>query len=143
MLTARTQDLELGEAWIASDPDRGRVHPAFPINEHTGAAGSGVVYFEVERGQYLPRHTDSPEEVLYIVAGTGEAEAGGETAIVSAGDLAVIPSMVPHGIRNIGTETLKVVGFFNSAHIVSTFEESLQPMATTTMELGAAAPAAV
>jgi quercetin dioxygenase-like cupin family protein len=142
MLTVSTHDLELGEAWIASDPDRGRVHPAFPINEHTGAAGSGVVYFHVEPGQYLPTHTDSPEEVLYIVAGTGEAHVGDERAVVSAGDLAVIPSMVPHGIRNIGTETLKVVGFFNSAHIVSTFEESLQPMDVATMELGAAAPVA-
>ena len=142
MLTVSTKNLELGEAWIASDPGHGRVHPAFPINEHTGAAGSGVVYFEVERGQYLPRHTDSPEEVLYIVAGTGEAEAGGETAIVSAGDLAVIPSMVPHGIRNVGTETLKVVGFFNSAHIVSTFEEELQPMAASTIEMGVSAPVA-
>lgn len=142
MLTVSIKSLELGEAWIASDPDRGRAHPAFPINEHTGAAGSGVVYFEVERGQYLPRHTDSPEEVLYIVAGAGEAEVGGETAIVSAGDLAVIPSMVPHGIRNIGSETLKVVGFFNSAHIVSTFEEELQPMGVKAMELGARPPVA-
>ena len=62
----------------------------------------GVVYFEVEPGQYLPTHTDSPEEVLYIVAGTGEAHVGDERGVVSAGDLAVIPSMVPHGIRNIG-----------------------------------------
>ena len=143
MLTARTQDLELGDAFIASDPERGRVHPAFPINEHTGAAGSGVVYFEVEPGQYLPTHTDSPEEVLYVVAGIGEAHVGDEHAIVSAGDLAVVPSMVPHGIRNIGTTTLKVVGFFASAHIVSEFEEPLQPMNQSVLELGASAPAAV
>jgi quercetin dioxygenase-like cupin family protein len=140
MLTARTQDLELLEAWIASDPEHGRVHPVFPINKHTGAAGSGVVYFHVEPGQYLPTHTDSPEEVLYIIAGTGEAQVGDEHATVSAGDVAVIPSMVPHGIRNTGEETLKVIGFFADATIVSTFEEPLQPMGVTTMELGAAAP---
>ena len=143
MLTARTQDLELGEAWVASDPENGRVRPAFPINEHTGAAGSGVVYFELEPGKHLPRHTDSPEEVLYIVAGKGEAEAGGEHAVVEAGDLAVIPSMVPHGIRNIGDETLKVVGFFADAHIVSRFEEPLQPMDQAELEMGAAPRVAV
>ena len=143
MLTVRTQDLELGEAFIASDPENGRVRPAFPINEHTGAAGSGVVYFEVEPGKYLPTHTDSPEEVLYVVAGTGEAHVGDERGVVSAGDLAVIPSMVPHGIRNIGDETLKVVGFFADAHIVSRFEEPLQPMGVEEMELGAQVPAAV
>src|SRR4051812_30129116 len=143
MLTARTQDLELGDAFIASDPEHGRVHPAFPINEHTGAGGSGVVYFEVEPGQYLPTHTDTPEEVLYIVAGTGEAHVGHERGVVSAGDLAVVPSMVPHGIRNIGDETLKVVGFFADAHIVSTFEEPLQPMNQSELEMGAAPPVTV
>jgi quercetin dioxygenase-like cupin family protein len=142
MLTARTQDLELLDAWVASDPDNGRVRPAFPINKHTGAAGSGVVYFELEPGKHLPRHTDSPEEVLYIIAGTAEAEVGDERGIVSAGDLAVIPAMVPHGVRNIGDETLKVVGFFADSTIVSTFDEPLQPMGQATMELGASAPVA-
>ena len=137
MLTARTQDLELGEAWIASDAEHARVRPAFPINEHTGAAGSGVVYFELEPGKRLPRHTDSPEEVLYIVAGTAEAEVGDERGILSTGDLAVIPAMVPHALRNIGVKTLKVVGFFNSSHVVSTFEESLLPMDSAEIEMGA------
>ena len=142
MLTARTQDLELGEAWIASDPENARVRPAFPINKHTGAADSGVVYFELEPGKRLATHTDSPEEVLYIVAGTAEAEVGDERGIVSAGDLAVIPSMVPHGLRNIGEETVKVVGFFADSTIVSTFEEPLQPMGVAAMEQGAPVPAA-
>jgi quercetin dioxygenase-like cupin family protein len=140
MLTARTQDLELAEVWIASDPENARVRPAFPINKHTGAAGSGVVYFELEPGKRLARHTDSAEEILYIVAGTAEAEAGGEHGTVSAGDLAVIPAMVPHALRNLGDETLKVVGFFADATIVSDFEEPLMPMGVTQMEQGAPQP---
>ncbi len=140
MLTARTSELELITAWIDSDPDTARVHPAFPINHYTGAADSAVVYFEVEPGQRLPRHTDSEEEILYIVAGEGEAEAGGELADVSAGDLAVIPAMVPHGVRNTGDETLKVVGFFSGAKIVSNFEEPLQPLGTTEIKMGAPVP---
>lgn len=136
MLTASTTQLELNEAWIASDP-RGRVHPAFPINRYTGAEDTAVVYFEVEPGEYLPTHTDSAEEVLYIVAGEGEAQVGDERGVVRAGDLAVVPSMVPHGIANIGEETLKVVGFFCDSHIVSTFAEPMQPMGQASLTMGA------
>jgi quercetin dioxygenase-like cupin family protein len=133
MLTVTTSELELLEVWIDSDPTRARVHPQFPLNKSAGTADSAVVYFEIEPGQRLPRHTDSAEEVLYIVQGTAEAEAGGEHGIVKAGDLAVIPAMVPHGIVNLGDETLKVVGFFSEAEITSTFEEPVQPMGVQSM----------
>jgi len=135
MLTASTAKLDLAEAYIASDP-RGRVHPAFPINCFTGAEHTAVVYFEVQPGEYLPTHTDSAEEILYIVSGEGEAWAGEERGRVRAGDLAVIPEMVPHGIANVGDETLRVVGFFCESEIVSTFEEPLQPMGRTSLKMG-------
>ena len=141
MLTARTSELELHTVWQDSDPDAARVSPAFPINHYTGAADSAVVYFEVAPGEHLPTHTDSEEEILYIVAGKGEAEAGDERAPVQAGDLAVIPAMVPHGVRNTGDETLKVVGFFSGSKIVSNFEEPLQPLGVAEIEMGAPVPA--
>ena len=58
-----------------------------------------------------------------------------------AGDLAVIPAMVPHGIANTGDEPLKVVGFFCESEIVSTFAEPLQPMGLTTLKMGEPPPA--
>ena len=140
MLTASTPQLELNPAWIDSD-SRGRVYPAFPINKFTGAKDTAVVYFEVQPGEYLPTHTDSAEEILYIVEGEGEAHAGDERGHVRAGDLAVIPAMVPHGIENVGDEPLKVVGFFSDSHIVSEFVEPLQPMGVTTLTMGATVPA--
>ena len=140
MLTASTSDLELAEAYIHSDP-RGRVFPAFPINCFTGAAHTAVVYFEVQPGDYLPTHTDSAEEILYVVAGEGEARLGDERGQVRAGDLAVIPAMVPHGITNTGDEPLKVVGFFCESEIVSTFAEPLQPMGLTSLKQGEPIPA--
>ena len=81
-------------------------------------------------------HTDSAEEILYIVAGEGEARLGDERGPVQAGDLAVIPAMVPHGIANTGDEPLKVVGFFCESEIVSTFAEPLQPMGLATLTQG-------
>jgi quercetin dioxygenase-like cupin family protein len=136
MLTASTPDLDLIEAYIDSDP-RGRVYPAFPINRFTGAEHTAVVYFEVQPGEYLPTHTDSAEEILYIVAGEGEAQAGDERGRLRAGDVAVIPALVPHGIANTGAETLKVVGFFCESEIVSTFDEPLQPLGQITLTQGA------
>ena len=136
MLTASTHQLDLLTAWIDSD-SRGRVSPAFPINHFTGADHTAVVYFEVEPGDYLPTHTDSAEEVLYIVAGEGEAHVGDEHGRVRAGDLAVIPAMAPHGIANVGDETLKVVGFFCESEIVSTFAEPLQPLGQAALTQGA------
>jgi len=140
MLTASTPALDLAEAYIDSD-SRGRVFPAFPINCFTGAEHTAVVYFEVQPGNHLPTHTDSAEEILYIVAGEGEARLGDERGHVRAGDLAVIPAMVPHGIANTGDETLKVVGFFCESEIVSTFAEPLQPMGLTTLKQGEPQPA--
>src|SRR4051812_44444730 len=139
MLTASTSDLSLGEAYLESD-SRGRVFPAFPINCFTGAEHTAVVYFEVQPGDYLPTHTDSAEEILYIVAGEGEALVGDERAPVRAGDLAVVPEMVPHGIANTGDVTLKVVGFFCESEIVSTFVETLQPMGLTELKMGEPLP---
>jgi len=132
MLTASTHDLNLAEVHLESDP-RKRVRVNFPINRAAGAADSAVVYFEIAPGDRLGSHTDSEEEVLYIVAGEAEATVGDETGRVRAGDLAVIPAMVPHGLVNVGDETVKVVGFFSGAEITSTFDEPIQPIGQTSM----------
>ena len=120
MLTASTPKLDLMETWQEGDADH-RVHVNFPINTHTGSA-------------------DSAEEILFVVQGEGEAHAGDETVRMSAGDLAVVPAMVPHGIRNVGDTRLKVVGFFTEAKIVSEFGAKLQPADATVLEMGAQPP---
>jgi quercetin dioxygenase-like cupin family protein len=141
MLTANTTQLALVETWIDSDP-MARVRVNFPINRLAGSADSAVVYFEVAPGERLARHTDSAEEILYIVAGTAEAEVGDEVGLVEAGDLAVIPAMVPHGLRNVGDETVKVVGFFSHAVIYSEFDEPLQPIGQSVLPEMAPIPVA-
>ena len=127
MLTASTPDLDLVEVYIDSDP-RGRVFPAFPINCFTGAEHTAVVYFEVA-ARRLPAHPHRQRrgDPLHRRR-RGRGPLGDERGPVRAGDLAVIPAMVPHGIANTGDEPLKVVGFFCESEIVSTFAEPLQPM---------------
>ena len=141
MQTVTTSALELMEGWIPSDAERARVRVNFPINASTGAESSAVVYFELEPGKRLASHTDSAEEILYIVSGTAEAEVGDERGRVSAGDLAVIPAMVPHGLVNVGEDTVRVVGFFCEAEITSIFGEPMQPMGVSVIEQAVAAAA--
>jgi quercetin dioxygenase-like cupin family protein len=140
MLTAKTTELELMQGWFDSDPEHARVRVTFPINKWAGSRDSAAVYFEVEPGDRLPRHTDSAEEILYLVAGEAEAEVGDERGRLAAGDLAVIPAMIPHGLVNVGNETLKVLGFFSESEIISSFNEPVQPFGAAVLNQGAPAP---
>ena len=141
MLTVKTTELELMQGWFDSDPEHARVRVAFPINKWAGSRDSAVVYFEVKPGDRLARHTDSAEEILYVVAGEAEAEVGGQRRRLAAGDLAVIPAMVPHGLVNVGNETVKVVGFFSASEVISTFSEPVQPFGAAVLNQGAPPPA--
>ncbi len=141
MLTANTTELELTKVWLDSDPENTRVQVTFPINKWAGSADSAVVYFEVEGGDRLAQHTDSAEEILYVVAGEAEAQVGDERGRLAAGDLAVIPAMVPHGLVNVGSETLKIVGFFSESEIISSFDEPIQPIGASVLNQGAPPPA--
>ena len=105
MLTVQTDELELIEGWSENDSTR-RARFNFPIFNLTGALNTAVVYFEVDPGDHLGMHTDSAEEVLYIVSGTAEAIVGDERGEIGPGSLALVPAMVPHDIVNTGDETV-------------------------------------
>ena len=64
-----------------------------------------------------------------------------ERGTVRAGDLAVIPAMVPHGLVNVGEQPVRVVGFFSESEITSTFKEPIQPIGMAELIQGAPAPA--
>ena len=99
----------------------------FPFHAGTGNQSSSVVYFEIEPGRYLGSHTDSAEEIVLLLSGTVEASLGDEIGRLSSGQAVLIPAMVPHGIRNVGDETARCVGFFSAATILSTFDQTLLP----------------
>lgn len=119
--------LELREAWNDAD-EAMRVRSAFPLHADAGTTSSAVVYFEIEPGEHLGRHTDGAEEILFIVDGMGEAEVGGERVELEAGTLAVVPELAPHAVYNTGDSTLRVVGFFAAAELEHVFEQPLQPL---------------
>jgi quercetin dioxygenase-like cupin family protein len=126
VISAKIGELELLESWYEDDPTM-RVRVNFPFYVGSGAKNTAVVYFELEPGHRLGTHTDSAEEILLILEGEAEATVGDEQGRVSAGDMALVPAMVPHALRNVGDETVRVVGFFSSNVIVSTFDRPMMP----------------
>ncbi len=126
MIAERIDQLELLEAWYENDPAM-RVKANFPFFVGSGTKNTAVVYFELEPGHRLGTHTDSAEEILLILEGEAEVSLGDELGRLSAGELALVPAMEPHGLRNVGDETVRVVGFFSSNVVVSTFDQPVMP----------------
>ena len=126
MVTIQPGEIELEEEWYESDPTM-RFKIAVPFNAETGNKDSAVGYFEVEPGNALPTHTDSAEEILLCLEGRVKVTLGNERSQISAGEMALVPAMVPHALRNEGTETVRVVGFFSRVMVESTFEQPLMP----------------
>jgi quercetin dioxygenase-like cupin family protein len=127
VIAERIDQLELMEFWYEDDPTM-RVKVNFPFYVGTGTKNTAVVYFELEPGHRLGTHTDSAEEILLVLEGEAEVSLGDEQGRISAGEIAVVPAMVPHGLRNVGDETVRVVGFFSSNVVVSTFDQPMLPL---------------
>jgi quercetin dioxygenase-like cupin family protein len=126
MIVVKLNRLELQEEWSEDDPSE-RLRSAFPLHERAGSERASVVYFELEPGGGVWSHTDSAEEVVLVLEGTVQVRLGDEQGQLSAGELALVPAMVPHDVRNTGSETAKLIGFFASERVVSTFEQRLLP----------------
>jgi quercetin dioxygenase-like cupin family protein len=127
MITTDLNTVELTEFIAKSKPGQ-RCKATFPLFAAHGTTSSATVYFELAPGEELGTHTDSAEELLFIVEGEVEATVGNETERLAKSQIAVVPKMVPHNLRNIGQRTAKVLGFFGGANnIVATFDEVWLP----------------
>ena len=126
MISERIDELELMEVWYEDDPTM-RLKVNFPFFLGSGTKSTAVVYFEIEPGHRLGTHTDSAEEILLVLEGTAEVSLADEQGRLSAGEMALVPAMEPHGLRNAGEETLRIVGFFSSNVVVSTFDQPMMP----------------
>jgi quercetin dioxygenase-like cupin family protein len=115
---------------------------SFPLHSATGAASTATVLFELDPGAELPVHTDSAEELLIIVQGTAEARVGDEVGRIGKHEVALVPSMAPHGLRNIGDDVLRVFGTFSASTNVATFERPFEPGGPQVFVIGAPMPIA-
>ena len=132
---------EGAEVWQEGD-EHARLRGYFPLSPGTPNAGEAsaehltLVSMEIEPGNYLPTHRDSEEELLVVTTGTVEATVGDETIRLTSGECAVVPEMEPHSVRNVGSGSARVVGFFPNREMTATFEEPLMPFGTDVISIG-------
>src|SRR5947209_18126512 len=126
MITIDAAGLEFSDSWQEDDPGaRWRSAPGH--SPSSGAESSGSSLLEVEPGCRLPRHTDSAEETIVVLAGTAEVEVGDERCVVMAGGLALVPKCVPHQVRNAGDDVLRFAAVYAEPDVVTTYERAVQP----------------
>jgi len=118
--------LNLASVRAASD-DKVAWKGAFPTYGGEGAEKSVTVFFTIAPGQKLGGHTDSAEEVQFILGGQGELILNDGRRPMTAGDIAVLPEGVWHDLWNTGTETLQVVGFFAAPAVNQKFDDVMLP----------------
>jgi quercetin dioxygenase-like cupin family protein len=126
MIAVNLGELELQEEWSEHDPSE-RLRSAFALHKGMGSDHTSIVYFELEPGGAVGTHTDSAEEVVLVLEGTVQVTLGDEQGRLSTGELALVPAMVPHSVRNTGPVTARAIGFFASKRVISTFEQPLLP----------------
>ena len=142
MHTVDLDALALRDVVSEVDPLR-RSRVGFPHSSATGHASTATVYFELEPGAHVGLHRDSAEELLLVLEGEGEATVGDESGLASAGAIITVPAMEPHNILNVGSGTLRVLGFFSAAPVVATFEHPLGPGGPQGFVIGAPMPVAL
>ena len=134
MTTANLNELELNE-FIGKQDQKQHCLATFPLVGAHGSKALATVYFELQPGDHLGRHTDSAEELLIVLNGQVEATVGEEKNIASKGTIVLVPEMVPHDVRNIGDQPAKVLGVFGGANnIVATFEKDMLPTETNVVD---------
>jgi quercetin dioxygenase-like cupin family protein len=130
MIVIDPRRLEYSEAWQEGDAGaRWRSAPGHSPSD--GAADSGSSLLEVQPGKRLPRHTDSAEEVIVVLAGTAEVAVGQERRTLAPGGVAVVPKCVPHEVRNAGEELLRFAAIYAEPDVVTSYEREVQPEGST------------
>lgn len=121
--------------------DRGPgLRAAFPISSAEGTAALAVVWIELVPGGVLDEHTDTAEELLFVVEGAVEGWVGAERGTLRAGEAAVVPALEPHGLRNVSGEPARVLGVFASSTNVAVFTDPHGPNGEQVFVIGAPVP---
>ncbi len=127
MITADLKNQELTELMAKEDSNQ-HCKANFPLLGAHGTTKIATVYFELEPGDNIGRHTDNAEEMLLVLEGNVHASIGDESGELKNGNIALVPTMVPHDVKNTGKTTAKILGIFGGAnHIIATFDHGWLP----------------
>ncbi len=85
------------------------------VDRRNGGAPEFVMLAEdIPPGQAIPlHHHPHSDEIIFIHAGTGLASLGGRQEVVTSGATIYMPRNTTVGLRNTGSEPLKILGIFS------------------------------
>jgi quercetin dioxygenase-like cupin family protein len=115
------------EVWNDYDPSM-RFVALFPVGEKEGAMASSVAYYIIEAGKHSGLHSDNAEEIAFVAEGEGEAFVIGGMKKLEPGKFFVFPAGVDHDIYAQGSAALRLLSFFPTTEILSTFQQAIYPM---------------
>ena len=130
------------EVWNDYDPSM-RFVTAYPMSAAQGTESSTVAYYAFEPGQHSGLHADDAEELIYVADGEGEVFVSGVQQRLEAGGFNFIPKGVQHDVYAYGDVTLRLLSFFPSARVETTFTEMILPFYGNTLASDTPLPGAV
>jgi len=103
------------------------------VTDTEGATASTVAYYIFQPGRHSGLHADNAEEVIYVADGEGEIFVTGRQQKLEPGNFLVIPAQVQHDIYAHGDRELRLLSFFPTQVVESTFQDPLLPLGTNTL----------
>jgi quercetin dioxygenase-like cupin family protein len=127
------------EVWQDYDPSQ-RFVAVFPVTSDQGAAASTVAYYIFEPGRHSGLHADNAEEVIYCADGVGEVFISGRQVKLEPGEFVVVHEGLQHDVYAYGSVELRLLSFFPTAVVESTFQDPIMPMGTNVLSSNFSAP---
>jgi quercetin dioxygenase-like cupin family protein len=127
------------EVWQDYDPSQ-RFVAVFPVTTDQGAAASTVAYYIFEPGRHSGLHADNAEEVIYCADGVGEVFISGRQVKLEPGEFVVVNEGVQHDVYAYGSVELRLLSFFPTGVVESTFQDPIMPMGTNVLSSNLNAP---
>src|SRR5262245_11538217 len=88
-------------------PQRGAARWSIVDESVPGAVHTGFGICELPTGGAVPAHVHSYEESVFVLAGSMVLDVGGSSVLLGEGDYGMVPTGVPHAIRNVGLDTAR------------------------------------
>ena len=97
-----------------------RYTPSVALFEGHDQTPVSIYVTEFERGDGTPLHLHPYPEVFLVERNAARFTAGDEELTVPAGHVVIVPAETPHGFKNRGDETLRVLSVHPSPRVVQT-----------------------
>ncbi len=115
------------EVWNDYDPSM-RWSVVFPLSEEQGTEAGTIAYYEFEPGRHSGLHSDNAEELVYVLEGEGEVFVSGIQVPLEIGRFTFFKRGVQHDIYAYGKTPLRLMSFFPTNVVESTFAMNVFPM---------------